>query len=576
MDLSKHLAQFARLRAEVLSKLNEYPVLQKHSRAISIAGIGVSLLLLRIVYKKIVNIIRKSPPELYGLPFIGSALTMVIWKNNFREVLVPKYGDLVTYSIGNMKFYKINNIDLANQVLSRRLQSTRPSMTSIAYKKANLEPDVVMVNKDWEYRRKKLMSSLSIVLNSNKLESALCKILKNVTFDNFDSQLENNDKFLWYPRKSLHNTTFNVIYLAMFGKMLALDDPLFDEYNDAVELIRENLLGGWMAAKISNKTFKYVSGLTEKEQLFQLGARNLHKLIKNDFQRSTGKTSDNNKDNNGNDAVSDGVTSLAQCYANDESLIIDVIIADLQVVIEAGKDTTGHTSEIGILILAKYPKIEEMVYNELIKVFGERNDDNDDVSQFSLSKIHELHLFRAFIHEALRIAIPVPDSAPRTCNKDLRCMKLMDSDGNQSIKCDFAESKSWDGGVNDKIIYDYIIEKDCIIEPNLVFISKCNKQLWNLNNDPMVIDLNYWLDDETKKFRYNKNSIPFSVGARDCAGQGLALRNLYALFGHLIIKYKVSAQNNDQDGINFDYKFGEVAAALAQEMPVEISKRLHL
>ena len=224
-----------------------------------------------------------------------------------------------------------------------------------------------------------------------------------------------------------------------------------------------------------------------------------------------------------------------------------------------------------------------MVFNELIKVFGERNDDNiyDSVSQFSLSKIHELHLFRAFIHEMLRIAIPGPDSIPRTCHKDLRCMKIMDSDGYQSIKCDFAVSTSWNGGVDsnkddNKIIYDYIIEKDCIIEPNLVFISKCNKQLWNLNNDPMVIDLNYWLDDETKKFRYNKNSIPFSVGARDCAGQGLALRNLYALFGHLIIKYKVSAQNNDQDGINFDYKFGEVAAALAQEMPVEISKRLHL
>ena len=40
---------------------------------------------------------------------------------------------------------------------------------------------------------------------------------------------------------------------------------------------------------------------------------------------------------------------------------------------------------------------------------------------------------------------------------------------------------------------------------------------------------------------YNKNSVPIGVGNRDCAGQSLAMRQLFAFFGNLLLRYKIEA-----------------------------------
>ena len=39
------------------------------------------------------------------------------------------------------------------------------------------------------------------------------------------------------------------------------------------------------------------------------------------------------------------------------------LVADLLLMILAGLDTTSHTTEVGILLLAKYPDIQQTVYN---------------------------------------------------------------------------------------------------------------------------------------------------------------------------------------------------------------------
>jgi len=77
----------------------------------------------------------------------------------------------------------------------------------------------------------------------------------------------------------------------------------------------------------------------------------------------------------------------------------------------AGTDTTGYAFEYSIVTLAKYQKCQELIYNELIGVYHNKES-------FNLSKINDCPIFRAFISESLRCAIPVPQGGPRTPDCD--------------------------------------------------------------------------------------------------------------------------------------------------------------
>ena len=78
-------------------------------------------------------------------------------------------------------------------------------------------------------------------------------------------------------------------------------------------------------------------------------------------------------------------------------------------------------------------------------------------------------------------------------------------------------------------------------------------------------------------FVNNKNSVPFSVGKkRDCPGQSLAIKQLYAFFGNLLFKYKISAQDNNPNGVNIEYVYGELALRVEPQIPVTIEKRQNM
>ena len=352
----------------IVTRLERNPWIKK---CLKIAASGVSLLALRIMYKKIKSVVKKSPPQLYGLPFIGSLFTMLFWQQKFHLKLLPHYGDLVTFNIINLQFVTINECQLAHKIC--KIANTRPDFTYIGFKIGNRCPVFALGNDKWLHRRKKYMEYLTRILSSTQVEDKICSVLQNITYNYLDSHLIDNNKYLWYPRECVGNVTFNVMYLAMFNKTLDIDSPLFKNYHWCVSHFLSDVFPTafdyYIPDIISNPIFGHYRKSFLKALNFMY--ENIGKEYKE--MEVTLAIHDDTDDNNNNSDNCENSSTLAECYMQDNknfkekerklSLDDEYIIADLVSLMLGGTDTSSHVSETGIILLSKYPQIENAIYN---------------------------------------------------------------------------------------------------------------------------------------------------------------------------------------------------------------------
>ena len=170
--------------------------------------------------------------------------------------------------------------------------------------------------------------------------------------------------------------------------------------------------------------------------------------------------------------------------------------------------------------------------------------EKNGLDEFDYSIMNQLHLFRAFIHDLIRIGIAAL-GLPHYTTKDV------------SIE---VEGKK------------VVIPKWTVLHQNNIYISKWSD--WNDGNKPLQrenndIHFEYWLD-ETGKFKMNDMFVGFGVGKRDCVGRGLAFKSLYAMFAIFMLRYKFVAPNNDPDAMEIKQTFGIVPNTLPLGIQVEL------
>ena len=588
-----------------------------------IFGGCTAFLILRRVFMSVEAKINKRPPQLYGLPIIGSLLTMEIWSHKFFRNMLPKYGDIVMYNYGSERVYAINDMQLLNCVFRKaisRLPFDGKMFTSYGH-----EIPVVFATKDdnWGIRRKIAMASITKVMNKKELEERISVILQEITYKELNSLFvdngsgssgstgSSNKKYaIWYPRKCLRNAVFNVIYFATFGKSSMIDDKIYQDYNESVKGFIGYALDAFLALTFGS-FLTNVLGYAGGQRKFVSSLDTLFKLTEKEFEEVI-KDIESSQDSLKEEEEKEfEAKTIAQCIyqtfildkkniGNDgkmDKTIYDRCVSDAVALLLAGMDTTGHSTEVGVLLLAKYPQIQEKLFNELSGVFKvtEATDQQNEVSnnsnnskyQFTFGKMQECVLFRAFVNEALRIACAVPNGVTRAADKELRCIKWTKNNG-QTFDIICQESGGRGGNKKydfnkilknkkNQIVYDYIIEPFKSIEGNFAYLCLENKNSWNKDIDPMKLDLNYWLKKNEKSgkisFKNNLNSMPFSVGgSRDCLGQSLARKELIAFLANLILNYQIEAQNGDSKSVNIQYKMG-ATFVVEPQIPVRIYKR---
>uniref|UniRef100_A0A3P9BK29 Cytochrome P450 2K1 n=1 Tax=Maylandia zebra TaxID=106582 RepID=A0A3P9BK29_9CICH len=160
----------------------------------------------------------------------------------------------------------------------------------------------------------------------------------------------------------------------------------------------------------------------------------------------------------------------------------------------AGTDTTAATLRWGLLLMAKYPHIQEQVHEELSRVVGSRQVCVDDRKNLPYTD--------AVIHETQRLANIVPMSVPHQTSQDVT-------------------------------FKGYFIKKGTIVFPLLTSVLYDESE-WE---SPHTFNPSHFLDKKGQFVRRDA-FMPFSAGRRMCLGEGLAKMELFLFFTSLIQRFR--------------------------------------
>jgi len=219
--------------------------------------------------------------------------------------------------------------------------------------------------------------------------------------------------------------------------------------------------------------------------------------------------------------------------------MLNTLKSNVFLLLNVGIESTSHAIEYGILGLTKYPKYQQLIYDELISVYETKEE-------FNLIKINDCHIFRAFVHEIIRCSVATPKGGARSTKESFVI---------EITKDNISEKYAHEIGQK------YLIPKDFVIEPNFVYCFE---------TDTRDIDIENWLKysevAKRKIFCNNPTVFSFSLGKRSCPGEPIVLKQMFYTLGSLILRYRfyskfdfeiVTAHGNnttivDHIGINVD------------------------
>ncbi|KAJ4928787.1 hypothetical protein JOQ06_004412 [Pogonophryne albipinna] len=182
-------------------------------------------------------------------------------------------------------------------------------------------------------------------------------------------------------------------------------------------------------------------------------------------------------------------SGITDSHFHDKNLIQTVLN-----LFTAGTDTTATTLRWALLYMAKNPKIQEQVQEELSKVKGGR--------QVQVEDRQHLHFTNAVIHEIQRLANIIPMALPHKMSQDIT-------------------------------FQGHFIKKGTTVYPLLTSVL-CDETEWE---HPSSFYPAHFLDKDGK-FVKRDAFMPFSAGRRQCPGESLARMEIFLFFTSLLQHFR--------------------------------------
>ncbi|XP_051995744.1 cytochrome P450 2K1-like isoform X1 [Xyrauchen texanus] len=430
----------------------------------------------------------KDPPGPKPLPLLGNLLTLDL-ERPFDTLceLSKTYGNVFQVFLGPKKVVVLAGYKTVKEALVNYADEFGDREIGPNFRILNDEHGIIFSNgENWkEMRRFALTNLRDFGMGKRGSEE---KIIEEIQY-----LKEEFEKFEGKPFDTTQPVNYavsNIISAIVYGSRFEYTDPRFKEM---VDRANENVRVGGSASMMLYSIFPWLGPFLNSKRIIVRNILNnraqINKLISGLLETLNPQDRRGFIDSFLIRKQSDEQSGKTDSYFHQENLIMTVV--NLFV---AGTDTTGTTLRWGLMIMAKYPHIQDRVQEEIDRVIGGRQPMVEDRKKLPYTD--------AVIHETQRLANIVPMNLPHTTSCDVH-------------------------------FNGYFIKKGTSVFPLLTSVLKDESE-WE---KPHSFYPEHFLDDKGQ-FVKKDAFMPFSAGRRVCAGEGLARMELFLFFASLLQHFR--------------------------------------
>uniref|UniRef100_A0A671SIW7 Cytochrome P450 2K1-like n=1 Tax=Sinocyclocheilus anshuiensis TaxID=1608454 RepID=A0A671SIW7_9TELE len=426
----------------------------------------------------------KEPPGPKPLPLLGNLLTLDLTRpfDTFFE-LSKSYGNIFQVFLGPKKTVILVGYKTVKEALVNHAEEFGDRDIAPSFRIMNDEHGIIFSNgENWKEMRRFALSNLrDFGMGKRGSEE---KIIEEIQY--LKGEFDKFEEKPFDTTQPVNYAVSNIISSIVYGSRFEYTDPQFTEM---VDRANENVrVGGsismwlyntfpWLGPLLKSKRIIVKNIIQSREQMMKL-IKALQETLNPHDRRGFVDSFLIRKQN-------DVISGKKDSYFHEENLMMSVTNLFI-----AGTDTTGTTLRWGLMLMAKYPHIQDRVQEEIDRVIGGRQPVVEDRKKLPYTD--------AVIHETQRLANIVPLSLPHVTSCDV----------------------TFNG---------YFIKKGTTVVPLLTSVLKDPSE-WA---KPNSFYPEHFLD-EKGQFIKRDAFVPFSAGRRVCLGEGLARMELFLFFTSLL------------------------------------------
>uniref|UniRef100_H3CWK1 Cytochrome P450 2K1-like n=1 Tax=Tetraodon nigroviridis TaxID=99883 RepID=H3CWK1_TETNG len=430
----------------------------------------------------------REPPGPRPLPLLGNLLQLNLSRPQQTLCeLSKKYGPVFTVHFGPKKVVVLASHKTVKEALVGKAEEFGDRDISPIFHDINQGHGILFANgESWKEMRRFALSTLrDFGMGKRLIEDKIAEECQYLI-----QKFEEHEGKAFDTSRLANYATSNIISSIVYGSRFEYDDPRFvnmvNRVNDIIRLDRPppsslqlyNIFPG-LANWINTRQLllKHVMNLGDMTDLIQQLKDTLNPEVCRGFVDCFLRKQKE---------VDSGVTNNV---FSDKNLLYSV-----SNLFGAGTDTTAATLRWGLLLMAKYPQIQDQVQEELSKVVGNRRVRVEDRKN--------LPFVDAVVHEVQRVGNIVPMAVPHKMARDVE-------------------------------FRGYFIKKGTTVFPLLSSVLYDENE-WET---PHTFNPSHFLDKDGNFVRRDA-FLPFSAGRRTCLGEGLAKMEVFLFFTSLLQRFR--------------------------------------
>ncbi|XP_066578465.1 cytochrome P450 2M1-like [Amia ocellicauda] len=437
------------------------------------------------------NLHSRLPPGPSPLPIVGNLFQMDVKQPyKFYLEISKKYGSVFTVWLGSKPVVVLSGYEtIKDALVSQGEEFSGRANYPVLMKVTRGYGLLASSGSSWRDLRR---FSITTLKNFGMGQRSLAERIQDEAKNLVEAFRKHGDS-AFNPKQLLCNAVSNIIYSIVFGQRLDYDDKQFK-----------------FLLSVINNYFNFLS--SSKGQLYNMfpwvcqhlpgphhqvfeGFRKLQKYVEKEADR---RLEDLDRESPRDYIEAFLVRMEEEKGQPHSSFVYENLVASVWSLFSAGTETTSSTLRHSLLLMQKYPHVQERIQREIDEVIGSSRCP-------SVQDRQNMPYTDAIIHEIQRTIDLAPTSLPHKMMRD-------------------TEFKG------------YCIPKDTMVLPLLSSVLS-DPKLWK---NPHTFDPGNFLAEDGS-FKKADAFLPFGLGKRVCPGEGLARMELFLFFTSLLQRFTFSS-----------------------------------